>query len=108
MFSNPEEGYSIEEHGFDPAFPGNIERPAYALYYGRGNYSHGLNLCKLSEFDVNGEDTRIKIVEALNEADKKDSLLLECKQFVEHILDECGNVDGEELDDMLEKLKEIK
>lgn len=48
-------GYSIEEHG-----------DGYVLYYGRDNDHHGFNLCKLSEFDSNGENIRSAIVKALN------------------------------------------
>lgn len=51
----PPQEYSIERHGKD-----------YALYYGRDDAHHGLNLCTLSDFDVNGEDTRKLIVTALN------------------------------------------
>jgi hypothetical protein len=50
--------YSIEPHGQ----PGE-----YALYFGRDMYRHGANLCKLSEFDAKGEETRKMIVAALNE-----------------------------------------
>ena len=50
--------YSIEPHG-----------NAYALYVGRDNEHHGLNLCRLSEFDAHGEATRTTIVRALNSAD---------------------------------------
>jgi hypothetical protein len=47
--------YSIAEHG-----------NGYALYYGRCNHRHGYNLCFLSEFDNNGEQTRALIERALN------------------------------------------
>ena len=53
----PLAGYSIEEHG---------EEGEYALYFGRSDFSHGLNLCKLSDFDMNGPLTRKQIVDALN------------------------------------------
>lgn len=50
--------YSIEPHGQ----PGE-----YALYFGRDMHHHGANLCKLSEFDAKGEESRKMIVAALNE-----------------------------------------
>lgn len=50
--------YSIEPHGQ----PGE-----YALYFGRDQHHHGANLCKLSEFDAKGEESRKMIVAALNE-----------------------------------------
>jgi len=49
--------YSIEPHGPDGHF---------VLYKGRCMHRHGLNLCRLSEFDYNGELTRAQIVRALN------------------------------------------
>jgi hypothetical protein len=47
--------FSIEKHG-----------DGYALYKGRSSISHGLNLCHLSDFDHNGEETRKFIESALN------------------------------------------
>jgi len=47
--------YSIEPHG-----------DSYALYYGRCPHRHGYNLCQLSKFDSEGEQTRQIIQQALN------------------------------------------
>ncbi len=47
--------YSIEKHG-----------KGYALYYGRCQHRHGFNLCLLSEFDSEGQQTRALIERALN------------------------------------------
>lgn len=47
--------YSIEPHG-----------DAWVLYVGRDSMHHGANLCRLSEFDARGEETRSHIVRALN------------------------------------------
>lgn len=57
--------YTIETHG-----------DVYALYRGRDNTHHGLNLCHLSEFDYNGEETRGMIVGALNRDENKIKLEL--------------------------------
>ena len=54
--------YTIEQHG---------NKNEYALYFGRDGGRHGLNLCKLSDFDYNGAETRQKIVNALNDTDIK-------------------------------------
>jgi hypothetical protein len=55
MECNCKDEYSIESHGKD-----------YVLYFGRCDHRHGFNLCTLSDFDIDGELTRNKIVEALN------------------------------------------
>lgn len=68
---NPSAGYSIEPHGEDGK---------YALYFGRGALSHGLNLCALSDFDFRGEATREMLVEALNALGKKPSLIAQEKK----------------------------
>ena len=47
--------YSIAEHG-----------KGFALYYGRCQHRHGYNLCLLSEFDSEGQQTRALIERALN------------------------------------------
>jgi hypothetical protein len=49
------DAYSIEPHG-----------NAWALYLGRDDNHHGLNLCRLDDFDANGDRTRELIVNALN------------------------------------------
>ena len=54
--------YTIEQHG---------NKNEYALYFGRDGGRHGLNLCKLSDFDYNGAETRQKICNALNNSDIK-------------------------------------
>lgn len=55
---DPSAGYSIEQHG---------PLGQYALYFGRGPTSHGLNLCTLTDFDfgIRGEEARKAIVDAL-------------------------------------------
>lgn len=51
--------YTIEQHG---------PEGHYVIYKGRGGteFPHGFNLCTLSDFDMNGKETRELIEKALN------------------------------------------
>lgn len=40
----------------------------FILYFGRDDTFHGMNLCKLLDFDAHGTETRQRIVSALNAA----------------------------------------
>lgn len=63
-----EPAYSIESHG--------PQGEVYALYYGRCNHKHGLNLATISDVET---DDLIKIEDALNLKLKCDQVGLELK-----------------------------
>jgi len=87
--------FCIEPHG-----------DGYALYHGRDLNHHGMNLCKLSEFDGNGEFTRTIIVNALNDNEVKPNVI--------ELLDESQTCDArhniivKKINEIIRRLKEEK
>lgn len=76
----------IDEDTMDNKTPFTIEPHGphghYALYSGRSPVSHGYNLCSLSDFDANGENTRENILTAMNDHAK---LLRRIEELTEEV-----------------------